>query len=155
MRFMADLGLPLPEAFKTTAEYVLNTDLLRTLSREPLDLDRVRELLEEVQSAKVKLDAKGLAYAFQRTLERLAHELAADPSDIARLVTLQATAATARSLQFEIDMWQIQNVFFALLEGQYPSCVARAAQGDAEAGDWTQTFEKLGEQLGVYVKAGA
>jgi alpha-amylase/alpha-mannosidase (GH57 family) len=155
MRFMADLGLPLPEAFKTTAEYVLNTDLLRTLSREPLDLERVRELLEEVQSAKVRLDAKGLAYAFQRTLERLANELAANPADMGRLVTLQATASTARSLQFEIDMWQIQNSFFALLEGHYPSYAARAAQGDADAMEWTQTFEKLGEQLGVYVKAGA
>ena len=45
MRFMSDLGLPLPEAFKTTAEYVLNTDLRRTLTREPLDMQRVRELL--------------------------------------------------------------------------------------------------------------
>ena len=155
MRFMADLGLPLPEAFKTTAEYVLNTDLLRTLSREPLDLERVRELLEEVQSAKVKLDSKGLAYAFQRTLERLAHKLAAAPTDIGNLVALQATATTARSLQFEIDVWQVQNIFFALLEEHYPAYAARANQGDAEAIEWTQTFEKLGEQLGVYVKAGA
>ena len=152
MRFMADLGLPLPEAFKTTAEYVLNTDLLRTLSREPLDLDRLTELLEEVQSAKVKLDSKGLAYAFQRTLERLARQFAADPSNGELLATLQATATTARSLQFEIDVWQVQNIYFALLEQYYAIYTERAAQGDAEAVAWTQKFEKLGEQLGVYVK---
>lgn len=152
MRFMADLGLPLPEAFKTTAEYVLNTDLHRTLTRETLDLERVSELLAEVQSAKVELDAKGLSYAFERTLERLARELATDPADVKGLATLQTIATMARSMPFDVDVWQVQNIYFALLQEYYPMYVARAAEGDGHATEWTDTFEKLGDQLAVYVR---
>ncbi|HEX6560254.1 MAG TPA: DUF3536 domain-containing protein, partial [Longimicrobiales bacterium] len=155
MRFMSDLGLPLPEAFKTTAEYVLNTDLRRTLTRDSLDVERVRELLDEVQSAKVELDRKGLSYAFEQTLARLGSELAADPGNPQKLSALESIATIARSMPFDVDLWQVQNIYFALLETQYPLYAARAAQGDANAAQWTQTFEKLGVQLAVYVRHGS
>ncbi|MGQ0814907.1 MAG: DUF3536 domain-containing protein [Gemmatimonadota bacterium] len=151
MRFMSELGLPLPEAFTTTAEYVLNTDLHRTLTRDTIDLDRVSELLEQVEAAKVELDRKGVSYAFERTLERLARELAADPADAGKLSTLERTATIARSMPFEIDVWQVQNIYFALLEEHYPTYLARAAQDDPPAIEWTQSFERLGEQLAIHV----
>ncbi len=155
MRFMSDLGLPLPEAFKTTAEYVLNTDLKRTLTRDKLDIERVRELLNEVQSAKVALDKKGLSYAFEQTLAHLAHDLAAHSDDGHRLGVLESIATIARSMPFDVDVWQVQNIYFSLLERQYPLQAARAAQGDEKALQWTQTFERLGGQLAVYVANGA
>ena len=151
MRFMSGLGLPLPEAFMTTAEYVLNTDLRRTLTRSRLNLDRVEELIAEVRSAKVELDRNGLSYAFERTIERLARELAEDPADIEKLMTLERTATIARSLPFEIDMWKVQNIYFALLQGHYPALALRADEGDAKAVEWTQAFERLGVQLAVNV----
>ncbi|MGQ0560743.1 MAG: DUF3536 domain-containing protein [Gemmatimonadota bacterium] len=152
MRFMADLGLPLPEAFTTTAEYVLNTDLHRSLTRETIDLDRVSELLDEVQSAKVELDAKGVSYAFERTLERLARELEADPANLQKLTTLERTATIARSMPFEIDVWQVQNIYFSLLQEQYPALLARAQQDETQAQQWTESFERLGDQLAVHVR---
>lgn len=152
MRFMSDLGLPLPEAFKRTAEYVLNTDLRRTLTRDTPDLERLTDLLTEVHAAKVPLDAKGLSYAFEGTLAQLAAALAAEPNNVHRLSTLESIATIARSMPFDVDLWQVQNIYFALLEQHYPSFQARAEQGDADALDWTQTFEKLGERLAVHVK---
>jgi alpha-amylase/alpha-mannosidase (GH57 family) len=152
MRFMSDLGLPLPEAFTTTAEYVLNTDLRRTLSRDVLDLDRVEELIGEVRSAKVEIDRKGVSYAFERALERLARELSQDAGDTDKLAALERTATIARTMPFEIDVWQVQNIYFALLEAHYPKYMALAAEEDPHAIEWTQTFEKLGGQLAINVK---
>jgi alpha-amylase/alpha-mannosidase (GH57 family) len=152
MRFMSDLGLPLPEAFTTTAEYVLNTDLRRTLARDTLDLDRVTDLLHEVQAAKVQLDRKGVSYAFERALARLARDLAADPANVKKLETLERTASIARSMQFEVDVWQVQNIYFKLLEEHYATFAAAAAQGDEQAAEWTRSFEKLGAQLAVHVQ---
>jgi hypothetical protein len=152
MRFMSDLGLPLPEAFTKTAEYVLNTDLRRTLARDTIDLERVTELLEEVQAAKVQIDRKGVSYAFERTLERLARHLAADPASVKKLEALERTASIARSMQFEIDVWQVQNIYFKLLEGHYAKYAAAAADGDEHAVEWTRSFEKLGAQLAVHVQ---
>ena len=154
MRFMSDLGLPLPEAFKTTAEYVLNTDLRRTLARDPLDIERVRELLTEVQSAKVQLDAKGLGYALEQTMARIAGSLSHDPANVQTLSILENIVTIARSMPFDVDVWQVQNIYFALLESAYPEHAQRAAQGDTRAQEWTQTFEKVGAQLAVYVRQG-
>ncbi|HUP88857.1 MAG TPA: hypothetical protein VM100_05895 [Longimicrobiales bacterium] len=151
MRFMSELALPLPDAFRTTAQYVLNTDLRRTLARDLVDLDRVRELLDEVHAAKVELDAKGLSYAFEQTLVRLAHQLAATPADLGVLQTLDSTASVARTMPLEVDVWQVQNTFFALLQKHYPKYAAEAAN-DEQAKQWARTFEHLGEQLSVSVK---
>ncbi|HEY0672232.1 MAG TPA: DUF3536 domain-containing protein, partial [Longimicrobiales bacterium] len=154
MRFMSDLGLPLPEAFKTTAEYVLNTDLRHTLSRRPLDMQRVRELLEEVQSAKVELDTKGVAYALERSMERVSRELANTPEDEALLSTLESLATTGRSLSFDVDVWQVQNIYFDLMKQHYPRMRALAAEGDAQAMQWVGSFTRLGEQLAISVEQG-
>jgi alpha-amylase/alpha-mannosidase (GH57 family) len=151
MRFMSELGLPLPEAFTTTAEYVLNTDLRRTLARDAVDLDRVEDLLSEVQAAKVQLDRKGVSYAFERALERLARALAMEPASLKKLETLERTASLARSMNFEVDVWQVQNIYFKLLEQHYADYAAAAAQGDEHATVWTRSFEKLGAQLAVHV----
>ena len=154
MRFMSDLRLPLPEAFKTTAEYVLNTDLRRTLTREPIDMERVRDLLEEVEAAKVELDAKGVGYAIERSLERSARQLAENPEDQTLLETLEALATTARSLSFDIDVWQVQNIYFDLVKQTYPRFRVLAAVGDERASEWVKSFSRLGDQLAVSVDQG-
>ncbi|HEY0810315.1 MAG TPA: DUF3536 domain-containing protein, partial [Longimicrobiales bacterium] len=147
MRFMSDLGLPLPEAFTTTAEYVLNTDLRRTLAREPLDMQRVRDLLQEVQSAKVELDIKGVSYAFERALEKFALQLAENPDNEVLLGMLEALATTARDMKFEVDVWQVQNIYFDLMKQHYPRFRKLAAEEDGKAAQWISSFTRLGEQL--------
>jgi hypothetical protein len=155
MRFMSDLGLPLPEAFKTTAEYVLNTDLRRTLSREKLDMKRVSDLLEEVQSAKVMLDTKGVAFAMERSMERVARRLLAHPDNDQLLSLLEGLATTARALAFDVDVWQVQNIYFDLMKQHYPRFRELAAEGDAHAALWIGSFTRLGEQLAISVDQGA
>lgn len=154
MRFMSDLGLPLPEAFKTTAEFVLNTDLRRTLTREPIDMERVRDLLQEVQAAKVQLDVKGIGFALKRAMERVARQLAQNPEDDTLLATLEALASTARGRAFDVDVWQVQNIFFDLMKQSYPRFRVLAAVGDARAATWVGSFTRLGEQLAVSVDSG-
>jgi hypothetical protein len=155
MRFMSELRLPLPEAFKTTAEYVLNTDLRRTVTREPIDMERVRDLLEEVRSAQVELDVKTVGYAIERSMERVARQLAENPEDQTLLETLEALATTARSLAFDIDVWQVQNIYFDLMKLTYPRLRVLAAVGETRASEWVSAFMRLGEQLAVSVDQGS
>jgi alpha-amylase/alpha-mannosidase (GH57 family) len=154
MRFMSDLGLPLPEAFKTTAKYVLNTDLRRTLAREPIDMERVRDLLQEVQAAKVELDVKGIGFALERAMERVARQLADNPEDDTLLDILEALATTARGRAFDVDVWQVQNIYFDLMKQSYPRFRVLAAVGDVRAAAWVSSFTRLGEQLAISVDSG-
>jgi len=152
MRFLVDLGVPVPKAFHAAAEFVLNVDLRRAFDSTVPDLDRVRALLEEVKTWRVELDRAGLGYTLERTVERLAHQFRDRPSELAMVETLQTVASLARFLPFEASLWKAQNAYYAILQTAYPEFQARAQQGDEEAQEWIRHFIALGETLGVRVE---
>ena len=61
MRFLSDLKTPLPKAFRTTAEYALNSHLRRAFSEEWISA-RIHSLLEEARLGGVDLDATTLEF---------------------------------------------------------------------------------------------
>ena len=142
MRFLAELHAPLPKVLRLTAEFVLNRALRRELESDYLDLDRIRTLLDSARAEKINLDDAGLEYVLRRRINELVQMFAADPGDTALLAMLQAIVSLARSLPFEVNLWQAQNVYYNLMETEYP---ARSAQPD-----WAGPFLELGEQLGVH-----
>jgi len=69
MRFLSDLGVPLPQAFKATVRFILNTDLVRLMERYPLDTIRIVELLHDAKAWGVELDTPKLSFVLTHTLE--------------------------------------------------------------------------------------
>jgi hypothetical protein len=68
--------------------------------------------------------------------------MAADAYEAMRLV---------RTLPFSVDLWKMQNVFYALCHTAYPTFRHSAAQGDAQARLWVHHFRALGDVLSVRV----
>ena len=67
-------------------------------------------------------------------------------------VTLSWTEAVvdlARQLPFEVDFWQVQNVYYRLLRSLLPGRRREAEGGSAEARQWTERCLGLGEKLSV------
>ncbi|HEX6201053.1 MAG TPA: DUF3536 domain-containing protein, partial [Thermoanaerobaculia bacterium] len=77
MRYLTDLGHPLPLPLKASAEVVLNLDLRRAFEDPEADLAAVRRWLDDAAAWGIELDEAGLAHALRETLERLAGELEA------------------------------------------------------------------------------
>jgi hypothetical protein len=81
MRFLISQDLPLPRAFRLAAEFVLNRDLRAALYRSG---HRARtgaaSLLEEAEATRYSSTAKGLGYAVERALERLAPRSSSTPT---------------------------------------------------------------------------
>ena len=152
MRFLSDIGLPVPEAFLASAEYVLNNDLRRVLASDPLDLTRVRRVLEQVRTAQVELDMSGLNLALERALERLAGQLQERPDAVESLRKLEEMARIARSLSHDVDLWKVQNIYFDLREEHYPTKLVEAARGDRRAAEWVASFTQLGLDISVSVE---
>jgi len=152
MRFLVELGVPLPKAFQAAAEFVLNLDLRRAFEEEEPDLGEVRAHLEAVAAWRVELDTAGLGYALAQTIERLADQFRAQPGELASVQRLEKVTGLARSLPFEVSLWKAQNVHFELLQTLYPRFKERAAQGDETAQAWIGHFVALGEKLRVRVE---
>jgi alpha-amylase/alpha-mannosidase (GH57 family) len=151
MRFLIAQRLPLPSAFRVSAEFVLNRDLRAALGTRDVDLERVRALLEEAQAIKVQLDREGLGYAVERALEQQAHAFLESPRDLPRLEAWVELARLTEALPFAVDLWKAQNDFYDLLRTIYPAVCERAAQGDEAAQRWAELFTTLGALLSVAV----
>lgn len=148
MRFLADLGAPLPTAVRASAEFILNLDLRRAFLSSPLDGDRIRALSEQVTALRFNLDGTGLAYTLKRTIEGLAEEFRLQPA-VPLLEQLDRAVDVARQLPFEVDLWKAQNAFYDVLQRSYAGYRNRSEGGDVEAHAWIERFTELGEKLHV------
>jgi len=153
--FLRGLGVPLPKAIRTAAEFALNSHLRRAFGNEEMDLEQVRKFLEEAQASGIALDSTTLEYTLRLTTERLFEQFAAGPGDLARLERLEAIIDLVRSLPFEVVLWTPQNVWSEVRRAAFEERSRRAQEGDEEARTWVQHFQSLGEKLKVRVTEGA
>ncbi len=151
MRFLMDLNVPLPKTYQATAEFVLNLNLRQAFEAEDLDLDYIKNLLEEARVLQVELNAASLEYALRRTLERLAERFRENMTGLALLQGLDDALALAASLPFEVNLWKVQNICYERFHTLYPQWRYRASQGQTEAQDWVGLIVSIGEKLAIHV----
>ena len=152
MRFLLDLGAPMPSAFRAAAELVINSNLRRALEDEEPDPGRVHALLDEAKLWAVPLDGVALGFVFQKTLEGIAGRLGERREGQRTIERLLAAVALARELPFPVDLWEVQNRYWESLLHDYPRYRARAEAGDAVAAAWLPAFIALGDALSVRVE---
>jgi hypothetical protein len=151
IQFLRELGVPLPKAMATAAEFALNGMLRREIEAVPMDVERVRSLMEQVRAAKVNLDSTTLEYAARKALERLFEEFAANPENLEVLGRIEARIGLARSLPFSVVLWKPQNTWFEMRRTVFDGFAKRAAAGDAAAAAWVDRFLALGRSLAAQV----
>lgn len=151
MRFVSDLGIPLPKAFQVAAEFVVNTSLARIFSNDELDLERAQVLLDEARRDHIALDAERLGFALEQTLDRLAGRVRECPARPAPLEKLVQATALAAALPFEVDLWNVQNIYYDMLQTVFRELRSRADAGDESARRWVDRFTALGENLSVAI----
>jgi len=149
MCFLNEIGNPLPKALLSAAEFILNTDLQRELGGESLDVERIGQLLDDAQLWNITLDAEGLGYRLQQTLEGMMASLAANPGEIDLLKEMVASVALAGSVPLTVELGGVQNLYYKMLQTAYPDSQRKAQQGDAAAAEWNTQFISLGEKLSI------
>ncbi|MFW6067445.1 MAG: DUF3536 domain-containing protein [Myxococcota bacterium] len=151
MRFLADIGMPVPRAFLAATEFVINSELRRALAADVLNLEHVRALLAEGMRLGVDLDGPGLARTLEQSLGRLAHLAQEMPHDLSILCHLEATVGLVDDLPFDVDLWDVQNVFYSLTQQVWPARRLEQGEGHGEVDAWCQAFRSLGRRLGMRV----
>ncbi len=149
MRFLSSRGISQPRGFRMAAELALNTSLKEALEAPSPDPARLASILEEARNVGVVLHEDGLGLSVSHTLERLAAGLRGEDTDPSRLEKLEAVVDLARQLPFEVDFWQVQNVYYRLLRSVLPGWRREAEAGIEDARTWTERFLALGEKLSV------
>ncbi|TYO94719.1 DUF3536 domain-containing protein [Desulfallas thermosapovorans] len=149
MRFLKDLGIPLPQAMLCATELNLNAQLRSSFTRSEPDIEHINALFNEAKTLDIKLDDTSLGYVIRITLEKMAESLHADPSNLNLLGNLDTMTGLARTLPIEVDLWKVQNIYYRLLHEVYPYLRRKAEQGDEETWAWVGRFAALGEKLKI------
>jgi alpha-amylase/alpha-mannosidase (GH57 family) len=152
VRVLAELGGPVPRAFHSAAELIINTDLHRAVNSDDLDADTVRGLLDTAVSWQVDLDTDGIGYEFKVSLEKKMAGLAASPDSIEDLEKMESLVSLARGLPFPVDLWKVQNIFWDMLPTVYERYREKAEKNDKTASAWVKAFTALGKGLSIRVE---
>jgi hypothetical protein len=150
MRFLTDLGIPLPKGFAAAAEFVLNQDLRAALEQTQIDRAEVTRLFESAKAEGITLDRTALEFAYRQSLERVAGVLATQ-SSLAALEQLHDAASFLQELPVTTHLWKVQNIFYQLWKREYPHQRDAEKRGDETARRWVACCEDLGRMLGVQV----
>jgi hypothetical protein len=149
MRFLKDLGYPMPLSFQAAAELVINANIRRILAERPIDQPRLAEELKEAAAWSIALGETELAYTAERAVQTQAQELIARPDDIEAIRSLESSVVAIRLLPFRVDLAEAQNRYWSVLQTRYGDYARRASEHDNAALDWVDHFRRLGEALGV------
>ncbi len=147
LRFLINMGLPLPRPLHMAAELFLNAALRRACGALPLPTERIRNLVAEAKFVNIDLDNEGLGYRLTLTLRTLMDDFVQNAEDGERLTRLLDAVTLARQVPFHANLWKLQNLYYAVRADPFPRMARKAAQGDASAKEWVARFEQLGHQL--------
>jgi alpha-amylase/alpha-mannosidase (GH57 family) len=151
LRFLHDLHIPQPKPFKVAAEYVLNTRLQRIFKQADPKLQAIQATLEQVHSTGVQLETRDVSFGARRALERIAERLEWEPKETKNLRRLREMAELVLQPPLSADPWRVQNVFYRVVHAHLPEVRGRAGRGRADAEEWIEEAERLGELLSVAV----
>lgn len=142
MRYLVNVELPMPEAFQTAAQFILNLELRRALEAKLPPMNDIRSCLEQAEKVGVELDERDMGYLWRHTLERLAAHLVASPGDEQVLEALCLIAELVREKRIDIDLWVTQNRCYQLRE---------QARTGADVNATPARFERLCRAVGIAV----
>jgi hypothetical protein len=150
LRFIREMGQPVPEVLRFTAEFVLNGDLKRTLETDPVDFVRVAMIMEMVKREGVQLDQAGLGFAASNSLTRLLARLREKPQDHEILERANVLTSLLATMPLTVDYWNAQNIYYSILNTAFPGIA-----GNQDSRAWQERFLALGEKLEISVPAPA
>ena len=146
LRFLTESGMTAPPALALAANYAINSTLREAIEAEAFDPPEIQRLLARAVADQVVLDVANLGFvAGQRMKRAMVHLESAMESDRAMKGTLQSAltiATTLRTLPFEINLWQAQNIWNDLF---------RRSDTEYWSPEWKLAFKKLGQALYISV----
>jgi len=151
MNFLQSMGAPLPPALETARDYVLHEDIRRRLESDPIDFDQLRNLIQEAQGRNGQVLDANISYVVKNRMEKMIQSLADHPDDVQQMGALDQLARLVMPLPLGLNLWKVQNTYWALLQNVAGDLSSRAASGDEAARISLQQFLDLGSTLGFAV----
>ena len=151
MQMIRNMNMPLPKALSAPAEFILNEDICAAIQDDEVDLNRLRDLADEVERLSLALDRERLSFVGSRKINLMASLWEDSPDDVDLLGSIERSLEILHMLTPEMDLQHAQNVFFTIAKHKYPEIKRKAAAADENASEWIEHFGHLAQRLGLVI----
>jgi hypothetical protein len=144
---LANNGIPIPNTYKTTFEYILNADLIRSFHSDKINIKEMERIISELERWNLKLEDPGklerlAADSIYRELKRISNER----ENVRRIQRLNRLFPLLLKFNLDPNLHKSQNLYF-----QIAIETKKELSSDPE-GEWNHQFNLLGDHLGVKVE---
>lgn len=144
---LSNNDIPIPNAYRTTFEYILNADLLKCFRPDRINIKLLERIAAEVKRWSLKIEDP-------RTVERLAGDaihqellrVNTERDNVKRIQRLNRVFSILAKFDLDPNLHRSQNLYFEMsLENK------ERKPGELDAA-WMEQFTALGDNLGVKVE---
>ena len=139
--------IPIPKAYRTTFEYVLNSNLLKCFQGDRMQVKEVERISEELEKWNMKIeDPDKLSRLAGESIFKELNRVSGERSNIKRIQRLNRLFPVLKKFELNPILYKSQNLYFEIsLENR------KAREGEVDPG-WLEQFNLLGDNLGVKVE---
>ncbi len=144
---LSNNDIPIPNAYKTTFEYILNADLLRCFQPDRINIKTLERIVGEIERWSLSIEDPG-------KVERIAGEsiykelqrVRAERSNLKRIQRLNRLFPILEKFKLEPNLYLSQNLYFEM------SLDHKERKPQELSAEWLEQFSLLGDNLGIKVE---
>ena len=139
---LANNGLPIPNTYRTTFEYVLNADLIKNFTSEKINIKELERISSELEHWNLKIeDPDKLSRLAGESIWRELKRINSEHDNIKRLSRLNRLFPLLEKFNLDPNLHKSQNLYFEMSKERHHQPTQ----------EWHDQFALLGMNLGVKV----
>ncbi len=139
----------IPELLRKNLEVAVNAELMGIFGNEKLNLQKLDQLTDEVQTWAIELNKDEISFLAANRMLDLVSELKASPSNFQLLDTISRVMIRLSDLKIKLKLWKVQNVFFSTGKENIGNNQFIQKTGSDAYQKWLLKFKAVGEQMNI------
>ncbi|HLZ15944.1 MAG TPA: DUF3536 domain-containing protein, partial [Cyclobacteriaceae bacterium] len=141
---LSNNNIPIPNAYRTTFEYILNADLINCFKSEKINTKEMERIAGELTRWSLKIEDVGkLSRLAGESIWRELKRISDDRENVKRVLRLNRMFPLLERFGLDPNLHKSQNLYFQIAKEE-------KAKGSALP-DWLDQFKTLGNNLGVKI----
>lgn len=141
---LANNGIPIPNAYKTSFEYILNADLLNAFQSEKINIRLVERVMSELDKWDLRIEDPGkVEHLAGESIFKELKRISAEGENLKRIERLNRLFPMMVRFNLRPNLYKSQNLYFQISR--------ESPDNDNRSPEWLKQFTLLGTNMGVKV----
>jgi len=142
---LSNNNIPIPNAYKTTFEYILNADLVNTFKSDRINIKEMERISGELVRWNLKIEDPGkLSRLAGESILRELNRISNERDNVKRVQRLNRMFPLLDKFNLDPNLHKSQNLYFQISKEEQKK--------EGRLPDWRDQFTLLGKNLGVKVR---